>query len=136
MSLIGVMLLLLSLAFLNIMFSIVGVKGFLSRYSSISSSKSLEDFKQMVRRQMYQALLQIILLGAVFILGSYGIISRKLSSMELLLLIILYGFLVVIGRICSGIEKQARSLPVSNGTLASEYKAICQSWVKKTLPNF
>jgi hypothetical protein len=136
MSLMGWIVVLFSVSFLNFLAGIAGVKGFLSRNPSIDSRQNLQDFQQMVQRQMYQALLQIGLIGTASILGIYGIITGRLSFGEFLVFLLLNGVNIVIGKIGKGIEGRARSLPVKEEGLASRYEAVCETWVKKPLPNF
>ena len=90
----------------------------------------------MVRRQMYGALMQIVFLGGTGALGVYGIISRRLSLGQFLLFLLLNGVLFTIGALGKRIEGRARSLPVEDEALASEYEAVCHAWIKKPLPDF
>ncbi len=133
MSLRGWFLFLFFLALINTLLAVIQLRGFLSRNSSIASWQNLEEFKRIARQQMYQALAAIGILGAACILGLYGIVTRQLS---LLLVIVLNGAIIVIARMTKGIEERARSLPVDNEELAGQYKAICETWVKKPLPDF
>jgi len=65
------------LALVNFFIGMNSLKGFLASHSAISSSQDLEEFKGMVRQQMYQALLQLGLLGLTVVLGLYGIVSGR-----------------------------------------------------------
>lgn len=123
----------LSLALINTFLAAIGVKRFLSLHSFISSHHDLESFKQMVRRQMYQALMQIGFLGIANIVGLYGIITRQIS---LLLILILDGAIIIISKFIKKTEEQARTLKVSDANLESQYRDICEAWTKKALPDF
>lgn len=136
MSVMGWIVMLFCVSLVNALVGIASVKGFLSRNLSIDSRQNLEDFEQMVRRQMYQALLQIGLLGTVGILGIYGIISGRLTFVEFLVFLLLNGVNFFIGKMGKGIEDRARSLPVKVEGLSSRYETVCETWVKKPLPNF
>lgn len=136
MSVMSWILVLFGVSLVNALAGIGGVRGFLSRNASIDSRQNLEDFEQMVRRQMYQALLQIGLLGAASILGIYGIISGRLTFVEFLVFLLLNGVNFVIGKMGKGIEDRARSLPVKEEGLSSRYETVCKTWVRKPLPNF
>ena len=133
MSLLAPFLLLFALALINTLMAAVQLKGLLSRTLSIDSRQSLEDFKRIARRQMYQALVQMGLLVAACILGLYGILTGRLS---LLLVIAVNGAIFGISRALQGIERRARSLPVSEEQLASEYRRVCEAWVRKPFPDF
>ena len=126
-------LLLLLLAFVNTIFAAIKLRAFLARNSSISSVESLADFKRMVRWQMHAALVQIGFLGASGLIGLYGIFTEQLS---LLLVLCLNGVVIGISYAMKATEKRAKSLPVNDQSLFNEYRAICESWVKKPLPDF
>ncbi len=125
--------LLLAVALVNSFISAAGVKKFLSLHPLISSSPDLESFKEMVRKQMYQALVQIGLLGIANIVGIYGILTRRIN---LLLIIALDAVLIILSKSFKKFEEQARTLKVTDAALESQYDSICSTWVKKALPDF
>ncbi len=125
--------LLLFLAFANSLISVGGIKKFLSLHSLVNSSHDLEDFKQMVRKQMYQALAQVGFLGAANIVGIYGLLTRQVN---LLLILVLDVIIIVLSKSFKKIEEQARTLEVTDANLTGQYESICKTWVKKALPDF
>ena len=56
MDLLGWYLLLFVLAFVNLIIGNLTLRAFLAQHASISTRQILEEFKQQIRRQMYQAL--------------------------------------------------------------------------------
>lgn len=114
----------------------VQIKKFLSLTSIIESRKSLEDFKNFVRWQMYQTLIQLCFQGGALLLSLYGIFSSRLSFGQVFLYLILNGVIIILGRIFKKSEDEARSLMVDDENLKDEYKAICRTWIKKPLPDF
>jgi len=125
--------LLLFLAFVNSLISVGGIKKFLSLHSLINSRQDLEDFKQMVRKQMYQALVQIGFLGVANIVGIYGLITRQVN---LLLILVLDVIIIVLSKSFKKTEEQARTLRVSDVSLTGQYESICKTWVEKARPDF
>lgn len=125
--------LLLSLAFINSLISFGSIKKFLSLYPLINSSQDLEEFKQMVRKQMHQTLVQIGLLGVANIVAIYGIITRRIN---LLLVIVLDVVLIVLSKSFKKVEEQARTLKISDANLTDQYQSVCKTWVKKAFPDF
>lgn len=133
MSLPTVMYALFGLAIVNGLIAGAGVQSFLSRGKAITTQTDLEEFKAMVRRQMYQALLQMVLLGAGCMIGLYGIFTGKLG---LLLVLALNGSVFVMGAAFRGLERRARSFPVDDPGLQAEYARVCDSWLHKPTPDF
>ena len=82
---------------------------------------------------MYQALIQIGFLGITIILGLYGVFTGQLS---LALVLGLNGAVIVIALLFKGTETQAKSLEVKDEELLTDYKAVCETWNKKPLPDF
>lgn len=128
-----VMYVVFGLAIVNGVIAGAGVQSFPSRGKGITTQTDLEEFKAMARRQMYQALLQMVLLGAGCVIGLYGIFTGKLG---LLLVVALNGLVFVMGTAFKGLERRARSLPVDDPGLQAEYTRVCDSWLHKPTPDF
>lgn len=133
MSLLGWYLLLFILALINFCIGVIKVKSFTSQYSSIKCIGDLENFKNLVRVQMYQALLQITFLSAALVLGIYGILKGELS---LLVVLAMNVVILILGKSFKRIEDSTRSLPVDDERLQAEYRDICRTWLHKPFPNF
>ena len=121
------------LAVVNGVIGGLGVQAFLSRGKPIATATDLAEFKAMARRQMYQALLQMVLLGAGCLIGLYGLLTGKLG---LLLVLALNGLVFAMGMAFRGLESRARSLPVDDPELKAEYARVCNSWLHKPTPDF
>ena len=121
------------LAFINGIIGASGVRRFLSAHPVINSPQDIESFKQMVRVQMYQALIQTGLLVIVNIIGVYGLITHRTN---LLIVLLLNGVILFMGKSMKGAEERARSMEVANAGLAAEYEHICKTWIEKALPDF
>ena len=133
MNLIDWVILLFVLAVVNMLLSVVQIRGFLARTTAIGDVQDLEDFKRLARRQMYQALLQLVfLLGAVG-LSLYGMATKQCNLLHVLGLSLAILAMSLISR---PFERRVRSLTVEDESLAEEYEAVCESWVKKPLPDF
>jgi len=124
---------LLFLTFINTLLATIKLKGYLSRNASINNEQNMKEFKQMVCFQMYQALIQVGIWIIASILSLYGMITNKLDIF----------FILIFGVACFGIakinersEKRAQSLTVNDEKLASQYKAVCETWLKKPFPDF
>lgn len=133
MSLFLLFILIFMLAIVNTILAGVHVRAFVSQKDAIDSRKTLDEFKKMVTQQMYQALLQLVLLGSTVLLGMYGIFTGKLS---LFIVLLLNGIIIGLSMIFKSVEKRARSLKVEDELLQKEYLQVCEAWTKKALPTF
>ena len=133
---IGWILILFVIGILNLLVGIKDLRSYLSRNSAIESASHLRAFKAMVRKQMYQALFQLAVLGLMGILGLAGILVGKLSILEFLLFLFLNGIVFILGVVCKTVEKKARSFAVKDEELAREYEHVCRSWIKSPFPEF
>ena len=122
-----------ALALLNWLAGIVTLKSFLSHTTAIISTLDLENYAVLVRRHMFQALLQAVLLISSMLLGIY-VLAR--NQAELLQVLALNGIILAAGKLGLPLEKKARSLPVGDQLLEERYKAIGIAWVKKPFPDF
>lgn len=122
-----------ALALANWGIAMLGLRTFLSGTRSISSPIDLEQFSGLARRQMLQALSQVVLLGAAMILGIYVLASGQAGLLPVLALNAIVFFA---GKAGKPLEERARSLPAPDPLLAERYKAICVSWIKKPFPDF
>lgn len=121
------------LAMVNGLIGYSAVRRFLSRTKAIDGPVALDAFKQMVRLQMYLALMQMVCLGAGCLIGVLGILFGGIS---LTLVIVLNGIIIVAAQLNRSAEERARSLPVADEQLAASYRSVCLSWVGKPFPDF
>lgn len=128
-----VLYLLYALAMVNWGFGIAALKSFLSGTQAIASNLDLQNFATLVRRHMFQAMLQVVLLVAGMFLGIYILVTGKAGF---LLIIAMNGFIFAAGMLGKPLEERARSLKVLDLLLEERYKAICTTWVEKPFPDF
>ncbi len=133
---IGWILLLFVLGIINLLIGVKGIKDFLSQDSSIRTYQSLESFKNMVRKQMYQALLQLIILGTMTVIGIVGMLTGKLNFNGILLFLLLNVINIFAGKWGKGFENKARLLKVEDPKFLTEYKSICRTWFRKMFPDY
>ena len=120
----------------NFFVGLSALKKFLVLNPRIDSLVNLENLKEMVRKQMYQALLAIALFGGMGILGCIGIITRRLNSTQFVLFLLLNGIVWAAGKSSKPTEQRAQNLPVSDPGLLDEYKSVCRTWMRKPFPDF
>ncbi|OVE76483.1 hypothetical protein BVX98_05755 [bacterium F11] len=110
------------------------IKNYLKKVSKLNSQESMNQFKGVVRRDMYLALVQMSLIIPQVILGIFMIIRYKLSG----LMVVLLANAIIIGvAIKYGVYgKKMRNLPSESAELENEHQRISKIWKEKTLPDF
>ena len=116
------------------LWSISQLKQFLEDTPSIANERSLDIFKVLVRTQMYLALVAIPVLvtgGAlgIALIGQYG-----MTGVAVVLLT--NGLFIGLALYHKKIETRTRSLKTGSEVLGREYRQVCETWVKKALPDF
>lgn len=132
----GWILLLFACGMVNFFVAVSALKKFLVINPCIDSLSNLENLKEMVRKQMYQALLQIVFFGGMGVLGVIGIISGGLSSTEFVFVLLLNGIVWAAGKSAKPTEQKAQNLSVSDPDLEDEYRSVCRTWIRKPIPDF
>ncbi|MCK5116203.1 MAG: hypothetical protein KAR44_06355 [Candidatus Aegiribacteria sp.] len=120
----------------NFFIALSSLKKFLALTSGIDSLLNLENLKEMVRKQMYQALLAIIFFGGMGVLGCIGIITGRLNSTQFVLFLVLNGIVWAAGKLTKPTELRAQNLTVSDPNLSDEYKSVCRTWIRRPFPDF
>lgn len=132
----GWILVMFSCGMVNFFIALSALKKFLALYSGIDSLLNLENLKEMIRKQMYQALVAIVFFGGMGVLGCIGIITGRLDSTQFVFFLVLNGIVWAAGKSAKPIEKRAQNLSVSDPNLLDEYKSICRTWMRKPFPDF
>lgn len=112
------------------------IETFLAGVPAITTSRELNQFKQMVKEQMYLALVQLLLLGGALVLMIYGILAERLDFLHIVILILVNTFIFLMARRFKHIEQRAASLPVEDQMLEAEYQRICLTWRRKPFPDW
>jgi hypothetical protein len=110
------------------------VHAFLAETRSISSTADLERFKELARLQMYLALSMIVLLVTGMIVGL--VLVKRYGVSALLVVIVVNGVIFGLGMFHKKGEERARRLRTGSEALATEYRRVCETWVKKATPDF
>ncbi|MCK4506340.1 MAG: hypothetical protein KAW14_12060 [Candidatus Aegiribacteria sp.] len=90
----------------------------------------------MVRKQMYQTLLQLVILGTMTVIGIVGISTGKLNFNGTLLFLLLNVINIFAGKWGKVFEKKVKLLKVEDPNLLEEYKSVCRTWGRKPFPDF
>jgi hypothetical protein len=131
-----IVLLLNLLGILNGVWGKSRIEAFLAAVPAITIPRELQEFKRMVKQQMYLALVQLFLLGGALLLMIYGILTGRLSLLEVVLLGLVNVFIFLMAYRFKRIEQRAASLAVENPDLLAEYQRVCIVWRRKPLPDW
>ena len=136
MSIMGWLYILFTLGIINGFIGMTSVRKFIETYSSIDSWPTFNKFKEMVRLQMYQALVQIAVLGPMLIIGIWGTYRGTISGANFAIWLMLNGGILGVGLIAKKYEESVRSLRVLDPNLEEQYRKVCHSWLHKPFPDF
>ncbi len=112
------------------------LKSFMDETPRIDTNADLEKFKDVVRKQMYAALLQIVLMGLPILIFLYGAVTGLMRFGDILYVIFPDAVVIIVGKALRKIEKKAQSLPVSSPELEKARDKIVYCWEKKPLPDW
>jgi hypothetical protein len=129
-------LILFACGMVNFFIALSALKKFLALNSCIDNLSNLENLKETVRKQMYQALLAIVFFGGMGVLGCIGVITGGLSSTQFVLFLVLNGIVWAAGKSSKPIEQRVQNLSVSDPDLRDEYRSVCRTWMKNPFPDF
>jgi len=109
------------------------VKRFLSEHSTISNGRHLDNFKSLVRVNMYIALVYIALGIPGILMSIYLGFAYGLLGIVCVLVLNVPHFLF--GKYLKSLEERARKMHCSS-EYSEEFRTIGETWFKKALPNF
>ena len=113
------------------------VRSFLASYSSIDSQRDIDEFKCVVKTNMYLALL--ILATAVVAIGlvASGIALGSLGWADLRLVLFIMGPVCVgSGAILTAAEWRMKAIPLTDASLRSEFDSVVKRWASSALPDW
>jgi hypothetical protein len=121
------------LALVNSIVSGIAIIAFLSSTKAIRNQKDLKAFKAVARQNMYQALAQIVFLLGCIVIGIYGLVTKRI---DLVLVLVLNGVILILGMVMKRFEEKARKLPIGDQILQQDYAHAAHSWTHKAFPDF
>ena len=114
--------------------SFLALRRFLAATPAIATRDDQRRYKELVRVQMYLALVGIGVLLSGFVFGI--VLTSRYGCVGLALVLAGSAWLLGGGIVLKRVEVRARSLPVTGEGLADEYRRVSEAWVKKPLPDF
>ena len=112
------------------------LKRFVATTPEIDSQSDLERFKQIVKKQMYGALGQFVILIIPTLLFLYGFFSRTLFFRDVAYLIVPSLVILAAGLYFKTLERRAQTLPIANPQLQPERDRVVEVWKHKPFPDW
>jgi hypothetical protein len=107
---------------------------FLRYHQTITDESTLENFKSLARRSMYLSLVRLVCIYLEFLLA-FVILFRFGVIASITVIAILYLVFILLKSI-GEIEKKVMGMPCADERLNSMRNKICETWLKKALPDF
>lgn len=112
------------------------LQAYVRQTKRINDITALGQFQKVVARQMYGALVQLVLLIAPTFLYFIGIPTQILRFSDIILVIIPGAFLVVLGYLFKKVEAKACRIPAVGEDLDKQRLAVIKTWRTRPLPNW
>jgi hypothetical protein len=103
---------------------------------AIRTYQDIVDFERVVARQMYAALMQILLLAIPGVLFAFGLFRKILGPGDFLYILAPSGVILVLGIAFKGLEKRAQAIPCEDPVLEERRQHIITTWIKKPFPDW
>ncbi len=133
---IAVMLQLPAAAGVNAIVHGLQLNAFLKRTPTFATYQNIVDFERIVARQMYAALLQIVLLVAPGVLFAVGLVRGALAIDDVIYVILPAFVILALGIAFKKLEHRAASIPVSDPVLEERRNHIVHVWNTRPLPDW
>ena len=100
------------------------------------TGRDILRLKEVVARQMYAAVLQMVLLILPLILYLVGLFTGALYPTDLPLIIVPAGLILVFGYFFKKVEIAVRNIPALNQNIEQQRDEIVRTWKKKPPPDW
>lgn len=110
------------------------LQSFLARHPAVQGTATFEEYKQLVRGQMYGALAYLVLGIASLALAISLAVRGGLGAVVLVVAVNVP--LLLLGNSNKKIEERVRALECSDPQLAGEFARVGETWVRRPLPDF
>ena len=133
---IALMLLLPAVAVLNALIHGSQLKAFLDQTPVFATYQDIVEFEKVVARQMYAALVQIVLLVAPGVVFVVGIFRHVLSAGDIVYVVLPSFGILALGLAFKQVENKVRSIPVSDPILEERRDHIVRVWNTRPFPDW
>ena len=125
-----------SLALVSALYFVNLLKRFMEETPRIETGADMDAYRAVVKKQMYAALAQIVILGIPIVLFIIGTVTRTLRMGDLMYTIVPNAVVIMVSRFLRGVERKMHRLPASDLELERERDHVVAVWEKKALPDW
>lgn len=123
-------------AVLNALYFGSELKRFADRTPLLETPLEMTKYRRLIARQMYAALLQLLLLAVPPIVFFHGLIHKILTVPDILFVVVPSAVIIVIAQLNRRHEARVRTLPAATEQMTEERDAVVRTWVRKPLPDW
>jgi hypothetical protein len=109
---------------------------FLVKYDGLRSDQDMLAYKRVVGRQMYAALVQIVLLLMPTLLFFTGFFSGVLKVLDLVFVVVPSVLVIVVGMRYKRLEEPMKAILAATPELENERDDVVATWLKKPFPDW
>ena len=115
----------------------VQVRSFLASYPSIDSQKDLDEFKRIVKTNMYLALAIMAMFGIAIVLAAAGLYSGSLGWTGLAMLLFIMGPVCAFaGTALTFAENRMKAITLTDESFRSEFDHVVTHWTSSAFPDW
>lgn len=111
------------------------LKRYMKEVAEICSQQDFDRFKHIAKKQMYAALVQMVVLMTPIVLFLYGKFTNVLDYSDVVFLIVPSLVMIIVGLCGKKTEKLFQSLPVAD-ELRQEHDRVVHVWIHKAFPDW
>lgn len=112
-------------------------RSFLATYASIDTPRDLDEFRRVVKTNMYLALAMMALAGIAIGLGAIGMVLGALGWIELRMALFIMGPVCgIAGAAVTAAEGRMKRVSVTDDSLRVEFDAVLKRWTSSALPDW
>jgi hypothetical protein len=108
----------------------------LKEIGALESPTDLDHFKRVVKRQMYAALMTIVLAGCAAIALTVGFIQGSVEWTHTYPILALAGVYIVTGIWTKSVEARAKQIPTGNDEIQIERDRVVKVWMSRAFPDW
>ena len=128
---------LLLVGFLFTLMAWLQARAFLTTYPAINSESEFDEFKRIVKVNMYIALAIIAIFGLAIVLAAAGLYLGVFSWTQLWLGLIIFGPLCMVGGIMMTVcENKLKTQIAVDASLREEFDRVVHRWTSSALPDW
>lgn len=113
------------------------VESFLKAHDSIDSPSVFDEFKRIVKSNMFLALAILVIVGLILLLGGISFHRGEFTTVDLQIIFLILGHVCAFAGIrMTAAENRMKALPVEDETLHEEFAHVVTRWTSHAFPDW